>query len=395
MRLKPALAPFAAVHNIEAMLPLPLGRTMEGPIPAAATPPRRWFPFVSRQPKSLLMRSTKTVNLALQGGGAHGAFTWGVLDRLLEDRRIEIDAISGTSAGAMNAVVLAGGYQKGGRDGARAALESFWRAVSRDGRVSPIQRGVMDRLMGNWSLDKNPFFLAMDLATHFVSPYDFNPFNINPLRELLEREVDFEALRKSRDIRIFLSATNVHTGKVRVFQGKEITADVVMASACLPFLFKAVEIDGTPYWDGGYVGNPPLFPFFRTGDDGDILLVQTNPVIREETPQSARDILNRINEITFNASLASEFRAISYVNRMLGSKLLRRLTGKTIAEIRLHRIEAGESLLELTSSSKFNIDWSFFQHLRDIGRQAAEEFLKKNYRAIGKRSTLDLRKEGG
>lgn len=341
------------------------------------------------------MRTTKTLNLALQGGGAHGAFTWGVLDRLLEERRIEIDAISGTSAGAMNAVVLVSGYQKGGREGARAALENFWRAVSRDGRMSPIQRGVMDKLLGNWSLDKNPFFLAMDVATRFVSPYDFNPFNINPLRDVLEREVDFEALRKNRDIRIFLSATNVHTGKVRVFQGKEITADVVMASACLPFLFKAVEIDGTPYWDGGYVGNPPLFPFFRSGEGGDILLVQTNPVLREQTPQSAREILNRMNEITFNSSLASEFRAIGYVNRMLGSKLLRRFTGRAVAEIRLHRIAAGEEFLDLTSSSKFNVDWSFFQHLRDIGRAATDAFLKRHYRAIGRRSTLDLRKEGG
>jgi NTE family protein len=253
----------------------------------------------------------------------------------------------------------------------------------------------MDKLLGNWSLDKNPFFLAMDVATRFVSPYDFNPFNINPLRDVLEREVDFEALRKNRDIRIFLSATNVHTGKVRVFQGKEITADVVMASACLPFLFKAVEIDGTPYWDGGYVGNPPLFPFFRSGEGGDILLVQTNPVLREQTPQSAREILNRMNEITFNSSLASEFRAIGYVNRMLGSKLLRRFTGRAAAEIRLHRIAAGEEFLDLTSSSKFNVDWSFFQHLRNIGRAATDAFLKRHYRAIGRRSTLDLRKEGG
>ena len=372
-----------------------LDQITEGPLPGASATPRRWFPFPAGQTKSPFMRATKLVNLALQGGGAHGAFTWGVLDRLLDEPRIEIGAISGTSAGAMNAVVLASGHQKGGRDGARAALENFWRAVSRDGRMSPMQRGLMDRLLGNWSLDNNPWFLAFNVATNFVSPYDYNPFNINPLREVLEREVDFDAFRKNRGIKIFLSATNVHTGKVRVFPTKEITADVVMASACLPFLFKAVEIDGTPYWDGGYVGNPPLFPFFRTGDDGDILLVQTNPVIREETPQSARDILNRINEITFNASLASEFRAIGFVNRMMGHRLMRRLTGKSIAELRLHRIEAGQKLLELTSSSKFNVDWSFFQHLRDIGREATEEFLKRHYRAIGRRSTLDLRKEGG
>ncbi len=383
------------MHNMGRMLPLRLDRIGDSPFSGAASPPRRWLPFATRAPKSLLMQSAKPVHLALQGGGAHGAFTWGVLDRLLEERRIEIDAISGTSAGAMNAVVLVSGYQKGGREGARAALENFWRAVSRDGRLSPIQRGLMDRLLGNWSLDKNPFFLAMDVAARFVSPYDFNPFNINPLRDVLEREVDFDALRKSRDIKVFISATNVHTGKVRVFQGKEITADAVMASACLPFLFKAVEIDGTPYWDGGYVGNPPLFPFFRSGEGGDILLVQTNPVVREETPQSARDILNRMNEIVFNASLASEFRAINYVNRMLGSKLLRRLTGKVTPEIRLHRIASGDEFLDMTSSSKFNVDWSFFQHLRDFGRIAADDFLKKNYRSIGKRSTLDLRKEGG
>lgn len=339
------------------------------------------------------MRNAKLVSLALQGGGAHGAFTWGVLDRLLEEPKIGIEAISGTSAGAMNAVVLASGFQKGGAEGARTALEGFWRAVSRDGRMSPVQRGLMDRLLGNWSLDKNPMFLALDVATRFLSPYDFNPFNINPLRELLEREVDFDALRKGRDIRIFLSATNVHTGKVRVFQNKEIDADVVMASACLPFLFKAVEIDGTPYWDGGYVGNPPLFPLFRNGKSGDVVLIQTNPVLREETPQTAREILNRVNEITFNASLASEFRAIGFVGRITGHRLLRKLTGSTLPDLRIHRIAAGDQLTELTSSSKFAVDWGFFQHLREIGRGAADDFLRNNFRAIGRRSTLDLRKE--
>ncbi len=208
-------------------------------------------------------RRPKPINLALQGGGAHGAFTWGVLDRLLEDERLSFEGISGTSAGAMNAVVLSDGYQKNGREGARRALEKFWRSVSHDGRLSPIQRGIMDRLLGNWSLDNNPMFLALDVASRFVSPYDFNPFNINPLREILESEVDFEAVRACKEIKLFISATNVRTGKVRIFRHEEITPDVVMASACLPFMFKAVEIEGTPYWDGGYVGNPPLFPFFR------------------------------------------------------------------------------------------------------------------------------------
>jgi len=342
----------------------------------------------------MVFRRTKTVNLALQGGGAHGAFTWGVLDRLLEDERLLFEGISGTSAGAMNAVVLASGYKKGGRDGARAALAKFWREVSHDGRLSPVQRGLMDRLLGNWSFDNNPMFLALDVASRFMSPYDLNPFNINPLRDILKTEVDFDAVRASRDIKLFISATNVRTGKVRVFTRDEITPDVVMASACLPFMFKAVEIEGTPYWDGGYVGNPPLFPFFRATQSDDIILVQTTPVEREETPQTARDIVNRINEITFNASLVSEFRAIGFVSRLAESGFLRRIARKAgYRRMLLHRIASDEELAEMSSSSKFNVEWSFFQHLRDLGRAAADQFLKKHYSALGRRSTLDLRKQ--
>jgi NTE family protein len=339
-------------------------------------------------------RSPKIVNVALQGGGAHGAFTWGVLDRLLEDERLGLDGISGTSAGAMNAVVLASGFERDGPAGARQALRKFWRAVSRDGRMNPIQRSLMDRFLGNWSLDQNPAFLALDVASRFLSPYDFNPFNINPLREILEREVDFDAVRACKRLKLFVSATNVRTGKARIFRTEEITADAVMASACLPFLFQAVEIDGTPYWDGGYVGNPPLFPFFRATRTDDVILVQTNPVVREETPQTAREILNRINEITFNASLLSEFRAIGFVRRLIEGGLMRRWTGRSgHRSLRLHRIAGDEELADLTSSSKFNTEWTFFLHLRDIGRAAAEAFLTKNFAALGRRATLDPMKE--
>jgi NTE family protein len=339
-------------------------------------------------------RSPKLVNLALQGGGAHGAFTWGVLDRLLEDKRIAFDGISGTSAGAMNAVAFASGFEQGGRAGAREALQKFWRAVSRDGRMNPIQRSLMDRFLGNWSLDHNPAFLALDLTTRFLSPYDFNPFNINPLREILEREVDFDAVRAGKKLKLFISATNVRTGKARIFRSEEITADAVMASACLPFLFQAVEIDGTPYWDGGYVGNPPLFPFFRSTGTDDVILVQTNPTVREGTPQTAREILNRINEITFNASLLSEFRAIGFVRRLIEGGLLRSWTGRSgHRNLRLHRIAADDELQELTSSSKFNTEWPFFLHLRDIGRGAAERFLSDHFASIGRRSSLDFRRE--
>ncbi len=337
---------------------------------------------------------TKPVNLALQGGGAHGAFTWGVLDRLLEDERLALDGISGTSAGALNAVVLASGFKQGGRAGAREALQKFWRAVSRDGRMSPIQRNLMDRFLGNWSLDKNPAFLAFDVASRFLSPYDFNPFNINPLREILEREVDFEAVRACKEIKLFISATNVRTGKARIFRTEEITPDAVMASACLPYLFQAVEIDNVPYWDGGYVDNPPLYPFFSTARTDDVILVQTNPIVRAEIPQTARDILNRINEITFNAALLSEFRAIGFVHQLLERGFVRRWTGKAgYRRIRFHRITVDDELNHLTSSSKFNIEWPFFLHLRDAGRAAAETFLKEHFAAIGQRGTLDLCKE--
>ncbi|MGI9414186.1 MAG: patatin-like phospholipase family protein, partial [Hyphomicrobiales bacterium] len=243
----------------------------------------------------------KTVNLALQGGGAHGAFTWGVLDRILEDGRLKVDAISGTSAGAMNAVVIADGFTRGGADGARLALHEFWLAVSKAARASPIQRSPIDVFMGNWSLDFSPGVIWLDLMSRLVSPYEFNPLNLNPLKDLIESQVDFDHVHHCGDVRLFVSATNVHTGRVRVFTNEEISADTVMASACLPYIFQAVEIDGVPYWDGGYIGNPVLYPFFYETDTADIVLVQVNPIERRETPTSARDILNRMNEITFNS----------------------------------------------------------------------------------------------
>jgi NTE family protein len=220
-----------------------------------------------------------------------------------------------------------------------------------------------------------------------------NPFNINPLREILEREVDFKAVRANREFDLYVSATNVRTGKMRVFRREQITPDVVMASACLPFLFRAVEIDGVPYWDGGYVSNPPLFPFFRSGRNNDIVLVQTNPLVSNKTPRTAREILNRVNEITFNASLQSELRAIGFVSRQRQSGLLGRWIGRSAKPVRIHRIAADKELKKLSSSSKFTVDWSFFRHLRDVGRKAAEEFLRKDFGAIGRRGTLDLRKD--
>ncbi|MEL6747096.1 MAG: patatin-like phospholipase family protein, partial [Pseudomonadota bacterium] len=328
-----------------------------------------------------------TVNLALQGGGAHGAFTWGVLDRMLEDGRLNFDGVSGTSAGAMNAVIMADGYTRGGVDGARQALHDYWEAISQTSVTSPIQRSPFDMFTDNWSLDENPFFIGMDLMTRLVSPYQFNPTGLNPLRDIVDERVDFERVRACQGMRVFVSATNVHSGRVKVFSGDELTLDAVMASACLPFLFQAVEIDGVPYWDGGYMGNPVLFPFFTECTARDIVVVQINPVCRQETPKTARGILNRVNEISFNGSLNKELRMVEFLNQLARSGAL---NSERYSETFLHRIDGGMSLRELSSSSKFNAEWAFLTHLRDVGRACADNWLAGAIDDIGSRSTIDL-----
>ena len=332
----------------------------------------------------------KRVNVALQGGGSHGAFTWGVLDRLLEDGRLELAAISGTSAGAMNAVALADGWVRGGAEGARERLAEFWRAVARKGRFSPVQRSPWDMLLGNWSIDSSPGYLWFDALSRVLSPYAANPFNFNPLREVVEQEIRFDNVRSAGAIKLFISATNVETGKLRVFANEELKVDVVMASACLPHIFQAVKIDDVPYWDGGYGGNPALYPFYYTNDVEDVLLVQVNPVMREGTPHSVPDIQNRIDEITFNATLLSEFRAISFIRELLaGSKLSR----AEFRDIRLHRIDADAAFKDLSASSKVNAEWAFLEYMRDLGRNAAEDWLAEHFDSVGISQTLDLSEE--
>jgi NTE family protein len=329
----------------------------------------------------------RRINLALQGGGAHGAFTWGVLDYLLEEGRVEIEAISGTSAGSMNAAVVADGLMKGGRDGAREALERFWRAMSCAAHTSPIQRSPLDVLRGNWSLDHSPSYLLFDMLSRTVSPYDVNPLNINPLRDLIAAQVDFETVRACDRIKLFVSATCVRTGRVRVFRTPELTPDAVMASACLPFLFQAVEIDGEAYWDGGYMGNPVIYPLIYNCASRDILIVQVNPVERPEVPRTARDILNRVNEISFNSSLLRELRVIEFVTRLLDEGSLDATRYKRML---MHRIDGGEGLRGLGASSKLNAEWPFLVHLRDIGRDAAATWLDQNFDLLGRQSTIDI-----
>ena len=333
-------------------------------------------------------RHTKSVNLALQGGGAHGAFTWGVLDYLFEEDRIWVEAISGTSAGAMNAVVASQGMYDAGAAGAREALEDFWHAVSKAGQTSPIQRSPLDRMLGRWSLDMSPAYLWMDLMNRMASPYDINPLGLNPLRDLVDEFVDFQKVRDCQDMLIYLSATNVETGKVRVFHRDEITLEVVMASACLPFLFHAVEIDGVPYWDGGYMGNPVLMPFIEESPSDDIIIVQINPVERKGAPRNARDILNRVNEITFNASLLKELRMIDFVCSLIEEG---KLGESDYRRTKVHLIEATEEMSDLGASSKLNAEWDFLIHLRDIGRKAAADWVDSHFDAIGEHSTVNLK----
>jgi NTE family protein len=336
----------------------------------------------------------KKINLALQGGGAHGAFTWGVLDHLLADGRLAIEGISGASAGAMNAIMLADGLARGGPQEAQKRLAEFWRAASLSGNLPPLQRAVLDRMLSFLPLEGTPAQAWLGALSHLYSPYDVNPLNINPLRDVIERFVDFEAVRNCPDLQLFISATNVFTGRLRVFSRDDITAEAVLASACLPLLFRAVEIDGVPYWDGGYLGNPVIFPFFRTTTTEDVLVVQINPLVRHTIPTSANEIMGRINEITFNSSLLNEFRAIAFVSRLIEKRLLPR--GKARGQYRhinLHRIVLDGEGKAFAPSSKLSNDYEFFEMLRDHGRRAARRFLDEHFEDIGRRSTIDLGSE--
>lgn len=330
----------------------------------------------------------KPINLALQGGGSHGAFTWGVLDKFLEDDRLSIDAISGTSAGAMNAVVVADGLMQGGQKKARQALRTFWKAVSEAATASPIQRTFWDMLTGNWNLDRSPSYLAFDLFGRLFSPYAFNPLNLNPLKDLLVSQVDFERVRSCDRMKLFISATQVRDGKVAIFNRRELTADMVMASACLPFLFQAVEIDGEAYWDGGYMGNPVLYPFAYRCTCSDVVIVQINPLCCRETPKTAREILNRVNEITFNGSLLKELRAIEFVSRLLDEGAL---DPDRYKKMLIHIVSGEAAFKPLNASSKMNAEWDFLIHLHDIGWKTAERWLDRNFDHIGKESTVDLK----
>jgi NTE family protein len=335
-------------------------------------------------------RVTRRINLALQGGGTHGAFTWGALDRLLEDDRVEFDGLSGTSAGAINGAILALGLLEGGREGAKAALDRFWRSLGSKFAMSPLRAHPVEKALWGWDMTYSLAYNAFDTMTRVLSPYQLNPFSMefNPLRKALEESLDLARLREDKSaMRMFISATNVRTGKPKIFRREEITVDALLASACLPNVFKAVEIDGEAYWDGGYLGNPALWPLYHERMAADIVLVQLNPLLRPELPTSTSDIMNRLNEISFNASLMSEMRAIDFVQRMLEAG---RLEQPRYRRIFLHTIEDEERMRAFKLSTKFNGEWDFLCTLRDYGRDAADRFLRESFDKVGRESTLDI-----
>jgi NTE family protein len=330
----------------------------------------------------------RPISLALQGGGAHGAFQWGLLDRLLEHGGLDIQSISAASAGAMNAVCLVAGMLEGGPEGARAKLESFWRAVSQGGSGGMFGENIVARMATDW-FNSNPLSSYLQSLTPTVSPYDFNPLNLNPLRDILKDQIDFKAIREQSNINLFIAATAVRTSEAKLFHAAELTPEHILASACLPDVFQAVEIDGVAYWDGGYLANPPIWPLVQC-KPRDILLLLLNPIASKTTPRSTSEIMDRLNEISFNASLLAELRTLATVQDMINRGLLKTASG--YLRLRFHMISADKPLHDLKLSSKANTDWSFLQDLMKRGRTAADVWLKQDLPMVGEQSSVDLGK---
>jgi NTE family protein len=333
----------------------------------------------------------RRINLALQGGGAHGAFTWGVLDRLLEDERIHIEGISGTSAGAMNGAVMIDGYLEGGRDGARAALDNFWRQVSGYAAFSPVQLTPWDRIKGNWNLDQSPGYFWLDTLLRVLSPYQFNPANLNPMRTLLEDTIDIGKVRACQGMKLFVCATNVRTGKIRIFDNRDVTIEALLASACLPMLFQSVIIEGDAYWDGGYMGNPAIFPLIYECASSDVVIVEVNPLTREGVPRTATEIVNRVNEISFNSSLMREMRAIAFVSKLIEDETIEGSGVSRLKKMLIHQISPGAVMEKLGVASKYNPDFEFLLSLKRLGRERTHAWLVENFDALGRRSSIDIR----
>jgi len=335
-------------------------------------------------------KSRKPINLALQGGGAHGAFAWGAIDALLADGRIDIEAISATSAGAMNAVVLADALTDGDAEHARERLEAFWQAIADAGKLWNPVKPLQDWSGRALPIEQSPFYWMFDAMTRLFSPYQLNPFNFNPLRTVLEQHVDFEKLRRTQGIKVHLCATNVETGRVRIFNREELSADAVLASACLPFMFQTIEIDGSHYWDGGYIGNPAIFPLIYGSKSCDVLIVHINPIVRHGVPKTAPEIMNRINEISFNSSLMREMRAIGFVTRLIDDG---KIDAAQMKQMLIHSIRDDEAMTAHSVASKLSPDWDFLCQLKASGQSTTQRWLREHFADIGTRSSVDLQAE--
>ncbi|MBS1634852.1 MAG: patatin-like phospholipase family protein [Bacteroidetes bacterium] len=330
----------------------------------------------------------KKIDLALQGGGAHGAYTWGVIDRLLDDERIEIDGICGTSAGAMNGVCTIYGLKKGGNNLAKHLLVKFWHKISEAGKLSLIQPSWFDKLMSPGNMDFSPAYRLFSMATENLAPSQYNPLSLNPLEKILNEVIDFKELQRLHPPKLFVCATNVRTCEARVFGHEEITAKTVLASACLPHLYHAVEIDGEYYWDGGYMGNPPLQPLIdNTDSTDDILLVQINPKNIKGIPTKIEDIKDRVNEISFNSSLILELQLHMFKQELVKKGIT--LDGQ-LKPVYLHNISADQTLGDLNLSSKLNTSWDFLMYMKDLGYKVCDAWLSKNFDKIGNESTFSL-----
>jgi NTE family protein len=337
----------------------------------------------------VLVTSTKKISLGLQGGGTYGAFTWGVLDRLLQDERIEITSLSGVSAGAINAAVVADGFAHGGgREGARHSLGRFWRALGLTALFSPLQRTPLDHMAGAFTMTYSPFYQLMEMAGALAGPVLEQPLTANPLRHFLTANINFERVRACQELGVFINATNLHSGAGKLFRREEIDVQRVMASACLPTVFASVAVEGELYWDGSYTANPPLAPLVEEGGATDLLVVQINPLVRTETPRSMADISNRANEIAFNISFVREVNALLHTQGIPdeeGGSSMR------FSATRLHMISALNMLSEFSISSKFNSELGFLEMLRDQGVAAADKWLEEHFDDLGVRTTLDTK----
>ena len=331
----------------------------------------------------------KHISVALQGGGAHGAFSWGVLDRLLQEKDLVIEGVSGTSAGGMNAMAVAQGVMEGGNEGARALMDKYWKINSEKGKNSIFNPGVLDVLAGKYTMHNSPGFLFFDFISKVFSPYQLNPSGANPLKEVCEELFDFEKLRDFEDVKVFLAATHVFSGKLKIFSNKDLCIEALLASACLPTVFQAVMVKGEYYWDGGFVGNPAIYPLIYECKTPDIMLIKLNPTHRGRLPVTAAEISDRLNEITNNTSIMREMRSMYFLTKLIDEGYVK---PGTLKRCFVHLIEDEAAFVDpdLGWSSKLNTNWDFLMYLKDKGRIAGDKWLEKNWNNIGVKTTTDI-----